>query len=43
MYAAPSDWNHLQSDLKLQSLMYLDHFERVIRQMEIDSMTCNCF
>ncbi len=40
MYAAPSDWNHLQSNLKLQSLTL---FKRVIRQMEIDSMTCNCF
>ncbi len=43
MYAAPSDWNHLQSNVKLQSLMSLDHFKRVIWQMEIDSTTCNCF
>ncbi len=43
IYAAPSDWNHLQSNLKLQSLMSLDLFKRVILQMEIDSMTCNCF
>ncbi len=43
IYAAPSDWNHLQLNLKLQSLMSLDLFKRVIRQMEIDSMTCNCF
>ncbi len=40
IYAVPSDWNHLQSNLKLQSLMSLDLFRRVIRQMEIDSMTC---
>ncbi len=43
IYAAPSDWNHLQLNLMLQSLMSLDLFKRVIRQMEIDSMTCNCF
>ncbi len=40
MYAALSDWNLLQS--KLQNLMSLDHFKRVIWQMEIDSTTCNC-
>ncbi len=43
MYAAPTDWNLLQSKLKLQNLLSLDHFKTVIRQMETDSTICNCF
>ncbi len=34
MYDAPTDWNLLQSKLKLQNLLSLDHFKTVIRQME---------
>ncbi len=41
MYAAPTDWNLLQSKLKLQNLLSLDHFKTVIRQMEIDSTISN--
>ncbi len=43
MYAAPTDWNLLQSNLKLQNLLSLDHFKTIIQQMQIDSMICNCF
>ncbi len=43
MCAAPANWNLLQSKLKLQYLLSLDHFKTVIRQMEDDSMICNCF
>ncbi len=43
MYAAPSDWNLLQSKLKLQNLLSLDHFKTVIQQMEDDSVICDCF
>ncbi len=43
IYAAPSDWNLPQSNLKFQSLLSLDHFKRVILQMEFDSTTSNCF
>ncbi len=35
-YAAPTDCNLLQSNLKLQNLQSLDHFKTVIRQMKID-------
>ncbi len=41
MYAAPADWNLLQSKLKLQNLLSLDYFKTVIRQMEIDSTISN--
>ncbi len=43
MYAAPSDWNPLQSKLKLQNKPSLDNFKTVIQHMEDDSMICNCF
>ncbi len=43
MYASPTDWNLLQSKLKLQNLLYLDHFKTVIRQMEIDSTITNLY
>ncbi len=41
MYAAPTDWNLLQSKLKLQNLLSLGHFKTVIRQIEIDSTISN--
>ncbi len=43
MYASPTDWNLLQSKLKLQNVLYLDHFKTVIRQMEIDSTISNLY
>ncbi len=34
MHAAPTDWNLLQSKLKLQNVLSLDPFTTVIQQME---------
>jgi len=43
MYAAPFDWNAIQTKLKLENLLTLDHFKSVIRRMEADQTLCNCF
>jgi len=44
MYAAPFEWNLLQTKLKLQTLLPLQHFKSIIRSLEVDSqLICNCF
>jgi len=43
MYAAPFDWNALQTKLKFENLLTLDRFKSVIQRMEADQTLCNCF
>jgi len=43
MYAAPFDWNALQTNLKLENLLTLDRFKSVIQRMEADQTLCNYF
>uniref|UniRef100_A0A8C2EK04 Reverse transcriptase domain-containing protein n=1 Tax=Cyprinus carpio TaxID=7962 RepID=A0A8C2EK04_CYPCA len=43
MYAAPFEWNSIQTKLKLQTLLPMEHFKSITRSLEEDSLICNCF
>lgn len=43
-YAAPSSWNQLQKDLQLSSLITLEKFKTMVKELECRSFSvCSCF
>lgn len=42
-FAAPSSWNDLQKELKLNELTSLDTFKRKLKELEAGTSGCKCF
>ncbi len=42
-YAAPSDWNFLQMNLRLNQLVPFRYFKRLLCGLEKDLEICKCF
>ncbi|CDQ73488.1 unnamed protein product [Oncorhynchus mykiss] len=43
MYSAPSSWNTLQNTFKLEELVRIGVFKSLMKDFEVDSLTCQCF
>ena len=43
VYSAPTVWNTLQKDLGLVELILLNAFKLKIKEIELDSLRCQCF
>ena len=43
VYSAPLAWNMLQNDLKLNELISLNAFKSKMKELQTDSLRCQCF